>query len=192
MNLHKQGVIGLLGGSFNPAHEGHLYISEEAIKRAGLSGVWWLVSPGNPLKPVEKAESYARRLQSAQKITRGHRQIKISELERQLGTRFTVDSLRKIARRFPRRRFVWLMGADNLRQIDKWKGWVEIFNNISIIVLNRAPYAHSALRSKAALRFRQARLPARLTARSQPSAWSFIHLRAHPQSSTAIRAKGLE
>src|SRR5690606_25554901 len=115
-------ITGLLGGSFNPAHGGHRRITQFAITALALDEVWWLVSPGNPLKPKAGMAPLAARVRSAQHTARGAR-IRVSAIERELGTRFTIDTLRALKRRYPRRRFVWLMGADNLAQFHLWKDW---------------------------------------------------------------------
>jgi nicotinate-nucleotide adenylyltransferase len=180
-------VIGLLGGSFNPAHEGHLHLSLEALKRLDLDEVWWLVSPQNPLKPAQGMASLARRMERAREIAR-HPRIRVTDLERKLGTRFTIDTLRRLNRRFPGVRFVWLMGADNLSQIPSWKGWREIFQLVPIAVFDRPPYARRALAGKAAQRFRRARVSPRDLATAELPAWAFVRMKPHPASATAIRA----
>lgn len=180
-------TIGLLGGSFNPAHEGHRHLSFEALKRLGLDEVWWLVSPQNPLKPARGMASLARRLEKAREVAR-HPRIRVTDLERVLGTRYTVDTLRLLRRRCRGVRFVWLMGADNLAQIPNWKGWTEIFRLAPIAVFDRPPYARRALAGRAAQRYRQARTKPRNLAAADPPAWAFVRMRPHPASATAIRA----
>ncbi|MBV9833149.1 MAG: nicotinate-nicotinamide nucleotide adenylyltransferase, partial [Alphaproteobacteria bacterium] len=112
--------IGLLGGSFNPAHEGHVHISLEALKRLDLDEVWWLVSPQNPLKAANGMASLADRMEGARSVTATHPRLRVTDLERKLGTRYTIDTVRALRRRHPHARFVWLMGADNLRQLPRW------------------------------------------------------------------------
>ncbi len=114
--------VGLLGGSFNPAHGGHRQISLAAARALNLDEVWWLVSPGNPLKPREGMAPLAARLGSAIAMARRAR-IVPTAIERELGTRYTVDTLRKLRRRYPRHRFIWLMGSDNLAQLHRWRDW---------------------------------------------------------------------
>lgn len=181
-------LVGLLGGSFNPAHEGHLHLSLEALKRLGLHEVWWLVSPQNPLKPARGMASLERRLERARQLAR-HPRIRVADLERRLGTRFTVDTLRALRRRFRGLGFVWLMGADNLSQIPGWKGWTEIFALAPIAVFDRPPYARRALAGKAAQRFRRFRVQPRALAPAGPPAWAFVRMKPHPASATAIRAR---
>ncbi|MDQ2877864.1 MAG: nicotinate-nucleotide adenylyltransferase [Pseudomonadota bacterium] len=132
--------VGLLGGSFNPAHRGHRAISLAAIRTLGLDEVWWLVSPGNPLKDgARDMAPFAVRLASAREVAR-RAPIRASDLEARLGTRYTVDTIREVQRRYPRTRFVWLMGGDNLAQFDRWKDWRGIARTIPIAVIARPGY----------------------------------------------------
>jgi len=184
--------IGLLGGSFNPAHGGHVHISQEAQKKLGLKKVWWMVSPQNPLKPVRGMAPFAERFAGAQDITAPHRFIHVSGIEQRLRTRYTIDTLRKLKKHFPRQQFVWLMGADNLATIHCWQEWEKIFALVPVLVLDRSPFSHSALRKKAAIRFAKNRVRAKglLAAAAQGlPVWSFTHMRRHPESSTRIRKK---
>ena len=137
-------LTGLLGGSFNPAHGGHRRISLFAIAALGLDEVWWLVSPGNPLKPREDMAPLAARLGSAQAMAR-RAPIVATAIEREFGTRYTVDTLRALKRRFPSRRFVWIMGADNLAQFHRWKDWRQIARLMPIAVIARPGYDGAAL-----------------------------------------------
>lgn len=180
-------VIGLLGGSFNPAHAGHVHISVEALKRLGLKKIWWLVSPQNPLKPVRGMLPFAERFAGAKKITAMHRRIQVSDIENRINTRYTIDTLRKLKRRFPRTQFVWLMGADNLASIHRWQEWAEIFKLVPILVLDRSPFSHSSLRKKAALRFAKYRVEPRALLAATTPRWAYTHMRKHPESSTRIR-----
>ena len=182
--------IGLLGGSFNPAHAGHLHISREALKRLKLDEVWWLVSPQNPLKPKAGMAELAEHVAAARQVT-NNRRIRVTDIENGLGTRYTIDTLAALQRRFPGVRFVWLMGADNLAQISRWKGWQDIFARLPIAVFDRPAYSLRALSSRAALRFgarRIAQEQAGDLALAPPPAWSFIRSRLHPASATEIRA----
>jgi nicotinate-nucleotide adenylyltransferase len=184
--------IGLLGGSFNPAHEGHRYISEEALKRLGLDAVWWLVSPQNPLKPAAGMASLADRLGAARSVAR-HPRIRVTDLESRLGTRYTADTLAALVRRYPAARFAWLMGADNLVQLPAWRHWSSIVNTVVIAVFARSPYDAKALAGPAAYRFADARLTVELAptlADWQPPAWAFLPLRRHPAAATTLRAEG--
>ncbi|MEO6217191.1 MAG: nicotinate-nucleotide adenylyltransferase, partial [Sphingomonas sp.] len=136
--------IGILGGSFNPAHRGHRAISLAAIAALGLDEVWWLVSPGNPLK--EKSGDmapFAARLGSARRMAR-HAPIRASAIELKLGTRYTMDTVRALNRRYPNKRFIWLMGSDNLAQFDRWRGWRRIAREVPIAVVARPGYDGAA------------------------------------------------
>ena len=182
--------IGLLGGSFNPAHSGHRHIAELARRRLRLDQVWLLVSPGNPLKPAAGMAPMAARLASARRIADG-RHIVATGIERALGTRYTVATLAGLRRRFPRARFVWLMGADNLAQLPRWNDWLRIARGTAFAVLPRPGYNHAALAGQAARRLRRARRPARqaaVLAATAPPAWLFLPAAEHAASATAIRA----
>lgn len=182
--------IGLLGGSFNPAHKAHLLVSQTAISRLGLDEVWWLVSPQNPLKPTTDMAPQAERLAEARRVAAG-KPIRPTDIESVLGTRFTVDTLAALRRRFPLTRFVWLMGADNLQQVTRWKRWPDIFRFAPVAIFGRPNYSLAAMSSTAAKRFGTRRIPverARDLAGMSPPAWTFIHLRHEPTSATAIRA----
>jgi nicotinate-nucleotide adenylyltransferase len=184
--------IGLLGGSFNPAHDGHRHIAELARRRLRLDQVWLLVSPGNPLKPVHGMAAFAQRLAGAARIADGRR-IVATGIEARLGTRYTVDTLRALRRRFPRARFVWLMGADILAQLPRWRRWREIAALVSFAVLPRPSYNPAALAGLAAKRLRRARQrggAAAVLARVAPPAWTFLSAPEHAASATAIRAAG--
>ncbi|HYK80693.1 MAG TPA: nicotinate-nucleotide adenylyltransferase [Micropepsaceae bacterium] len=180
--------IGLLGGSFNPAHEGHRHASELALKQLGLDYVWWLVSPQNPLKDTRGMASLADRLQAAQHFNR-HPRIIVTDIESRLGTRFTLDTLRALKRRFPQLRLVWLMGSDNLLQIPRWRNWQQIFASVPVTVIARPGTALTALSSKAATCFRSAYVPPnRHIAVMSPPAWTMIDVRRrNPSSATLLR-----
>ena len=187
-------TVGLLGGSFNPAHEGHRYISATAIKRLGLDAVWWMVSPQNPLKSKKDMAPIAERIASAE-AAKQHPQIVVTDIETQLGTRYTVDTLDKLRVLFPRTRFIWLMGGDNLHQIDRWKSWEDIFYSVHICVMDRPPRHDSIKASVAANRFRDRLVhqekAATLTDHPLP-AWTILRIPLNDKSSTAIRAARLQ
>ena len=180
--------VGLLGGSFNPAHAGHRYISLLALKQLQLDQVWWLVSPQNPLKTSSSMLPFKEREASAQMIAR-HPRIRVSDIENQLGTSYTIDTLALLHRRWPDYRFVWLMGADNLKQLPRWRRWREIARTIPIAVFNRDGEGHRALAGAAATAFANSRkqrsvhLPL-----TKAPAWCFLFSRQHGASSTSIRA----
>jgi nicotinate-nucleotide adenylyltransferase len=183
--------IGLLGGSFNPAHEGHRHIARLARRRLRLDQVWLLVSPGNPLKSSAGMAPLPTRLQTARTIADGRR-VLASAIEAKLGTRYTVDTLRLLMRRFPNARFIWIMGADILEQLPKWRRWQEISQNLAFAVLPRPGYTHRALAGQAACRMRQHRRPSReapVVAGRSP-AWVFLPTKENAMSATALRAAG--
>ncbi|WP_142849985.1 nicotinate-nucleotide adenylyltransferase [Telmatospirillum sp. J64-1] len=182
--------VGLLGGSFNPAHDGHRYISEMALKRLGLDEIWWLVSPQNPLKARTGMASLETRLDQARRVA-AHPRIRISGMEKALGTRYTADTLAKLRQRFPFVRFVWLIGDDNLAQFPRWKNWHDIFSGVGIAVFARGQYSFSVLAGKAAKRYARARIEAArapAVAVKPPPVWVYLPIRRHPASATQIRA----
>lgn len=180
---------GLLGGSFNPAHAGHRWISLFAAKALGLDEVWWLVSPGNPLKPRAGMAPLPVRLRSAQKAAR-RSIIRPTAIEQKLGTRYTVDTLAKLARLHPEREFIWLMGADNLAQFHDWKDWRRIARTMPIAVIARPGYDARAQASRAMSWFRGFVRP-RATARNwttwRPPALVLLRFRPDNSSATALR-----
>ena len=180
---------GLLGGSFNPAHGAHRAITLFAIEALGLDEVWWMVSPGNPLKPAQGMAPLATRVRSAMEMTQ-RAPIRVTAIERELGTVYTIDTLRALKRRFPRRRFVWLMGADNLAQFHLWKDWREIAGEMPIAVIARPGYDDEALASPARAWLRRYRLAAaEFQNREEWSAPALIELRfdPDPRSATEVR-----
>ena len=182
-------LTGLLGGSFNPAHGAHRKITLFALNALGLDEVWWLVSPGNPLKPLTGMAPLAARVRSARAMAR-RAPIRVTAIERELATRFTVDTLRALKRRYPERRFVWLMGADNLAQFHRWKDWRAIARSMPIAVIARPGYDAQALASPAMAWLRRYRLPATgLKNRQEWSAPALIALRfdPDPRSATELR-----
>lgn len=178
-----------MGGSFNPAHEGHRHISTIALKRLGLDQVWWLVSPQNPLKPTRGMASFAKRFAMARFQAR-HPRILVTDLEVRLGTQYTFDTLKALGRYYPNTRFVWLMGADNLGQIHRWQHWRAIFQNIPIAVFDRPPYRLQTLASPAAsayANYRRDQSRARDLVTLEPPAWTFFPSRLEPLSSSQLR-----
>ncbi len=183
--------IGLLGGSFDPAHEGHAHLTREALKRLGLDRVWWLVSPGNPLKPNPPAP-IADRIAWAQAVMDDPRVV-ITDIEARLGTRHTAATLRRLTALYPNVRFVWLMGADNLAQFHRWQNWDWIMRHVPVAVFARPGTRLAARGSRAAdeyARWRQPVEAARLIAGLVPPAWVFLDMPLNDLSSSAIRARG--
>lgn len=189
--LWQNRTVGLLGGSFNPAHGGHRHISLYALKMLRLDAVWWMVSPQNPLKSEKGMAPLAERMESAREASR-HPKIHVTDIEQRLGTRYTADTLAALQTRFPNTHFIWLMGADNLRQVHKWQEWEKIFESVPVCVLDRPPRHSSIKNSKASIRFR----PFLLTQdeatqlKSTPApAWTILHIPLDATSATEIRAR---
>jgi nicotinate-nucleotide adenylyltransferase len=145
----KYRVIGLLGGSFNPAHEAHLYLSLYALKHLPLDEIWWLVSPQNPLKSPKSLAPYDKRIASAKAITKASPRIRVLDIEAQHHCYYTQQTVALLQRRFRGTHFVWLMGADNLSQFHHWRGWQMIARQIPLMVFDRLPHSHTVQRSKA-------------------------------------------
>jgi nicotinate-nucleotide adenylyltransferase len=182
--------IGILGGSFNPAHRGHRRISLAALDALGLDEVWWLVSPGNPLKQRKGMAPFEVRLASARQMARRSR-IRASDFEARAGTRYTIDTLSKIHRRYPRHRFLWLMGADALAQFHRWKAWRSVARRVPIAVIGRPGYNGTARAARAMGWLRRFVRPS-----SQARNWTdwsapailLLRLPPDPTSATALRA----
>lgn len=184
-------TVGLLGGSFDPPHEGHAHITRIALTRFQLDRVVWLVSPGNPLKAHGPAPMAAR-LTAARRLM-DHPKVLISDFEARAGTRYTAETLAALRRAHPGVRFVWLMGADNLIQFDRWQDWQQIMQTVPVGILARPGLRVKARLSKAAQIYRAAQIPAREAARlghASAPAWSFLNLPMIKQSSSDIRARG--
>ena len=182
-------VVGLLGGSFDPAHAGHVHITREAAKRLRLDRVWWLVSPGNPLKARAPA-AMALRLARARQVMQDPGVV-VTDLEARLGTRATIDTIRRLQAIYPGVRFVWLMGADNLVQFHRWSRWRAILAAVPVAVLARPGAGLAARLSVTARVYRpyEVTRPEGLGARRAP-AWCFVNLPHNSASSSAIRAQG--
>lgn len=182
-------VIGLLGGSFDPAHEGHVHLTRQALARMGLDRVWWLVSPGNPLKARQPAPMAARLARARALMT--DPRVKITDLEAKLGTRATIDTLERLQAIYPGVHFVWLMGADNLVQFHKWSRWRDILRAVPVGVLARPGLGLAARTSVAARAFgvNQIARGENLRGKAAP-AWCFVNMPMKAASSSAIRARG--
>ncbi len=184
--------IGLLGGSFNPAHRGHRRVSLAAIDALGLDEVWWLVSPGNPLKPQKGMAPFAARLASARRMAR-RAPIRVSDFEVRAGTGFTADTICLLTRREPRRRFVWLMGADGLSDFHRWKNWRGLARTVPIAVISRPGYDGPARAARAMGWLRRFVRP-----RSQAKQWTewsapaILMLRLPPDPTSATRLRALD
>ncbi|MCC5988813.1 MAG: nicotinate-nucleotide adenylyltransferase [Pararhodobacter sp.] len=181
-------VVGLFGGSFDPPHAGHVHLTQEAMKRLRLDRLWWLVSPGNPLKPDPPAPLVERLAQARARV--GHPRVVITDIEAQLGTRATIDTLSRLQRLYPGTRFVWLMGADNLAGFHCWERWQDIAMRVPIAVFARPGQRLAALNSPTARLFARARLRAAnaaLLGRRAPPCWVWLDMPMRPESSTALR-----
>ena len=182
--------VGLLGGSFNPAHEGHRYASIEALRRLALDQVWWLVTTQNPLKPAVGMAPFATRLARARDVA-AHPRIRVSAIEARFGTRYTVDTLARL-RRWRGLRLVWLIGADNLLQLPRWRHWDQLMRLAPVAVIERHPYSYGSLAGAVAHRYQRQRCPeseVQHLVQRAPPAWAFLRLRPHPASSTALRSQ---
>ncbi len=189
LHLERGMTVGLFGGSFDPAHEGHALVARTACARLGLDRLVWLVSPGNPLKPAAPA-GLERRMESARRFASGPR-MRVSDAETRLGVRYTIDTVRALKVRYPGVRFVWIMGADGLLDFHRWRGWAELMAEVPVAVITRPGSAIRSRFAPAARRFAFARLPssqAAILARSLPPAWIFLRAPWNFSSSTALRA----
>lgn len=182
-------LTGLLGGSFNPAHSGHRAISLFAMKALDLDEVWWLVSPGNPLKEAGDMSPLAIRLASAKRMARLSR-IKATDIETQLGTRYTVDTMAALVRRHPNRHFIWLMGADNIAQFHRWRDWRKLARSVTIAIIARPGYGGLTVASPASVwlrRFVRRAGSGQHWTQWRPPALVLLHFRPDPSSATALR-----
>ena len=179
--------IGLLGGSFDPAHDGHRHLSLQTLKRLKLDYVWWVISPQNPLKSTGP-QDMPHRISAAQTTAR-HPKIVVSDIEERPGTQFTCDTLAALRHLYPRTRFMWLMGADNLAQFHQWRNWKDIIETTPIAVFARPGTRLAALNVPAARQYRTYKCDAAALAHRHAPAWSFVYMPLHPGSSSAIRAR---
>ena len=181
--------IGVLGGSFNPAHEGHIHISNIALKEFKLDEIWWLVSPQNPLKTNFTTTNLKKRINYAKQISNGYK-IRVEDLESKFKTNLTSKTLKIILERYKGTKFIWLMGADNLKEINRWFNWKNIFNTMPIAVFDRGVYSYAIINSMAGKRY-FSKLHKRknsLSIFNKPlPSWKFIHNIKNPTSSTYIR-----
>ncbi|GLQ59776.1 putative nicotinate-nucleotide adenylyltransferase [Gluconobacter japonicus] len=184
--------VGLLGGSFNPAHIGHLQVAQRALRALKLDQVWLMVSPGNPLKPRKGMGAFRARLASAQRLADGRR-ICATDIEARLKQRYTVKTVALLKQRFPNVQFVWLMGADGLAQFSRWKNWRVLARMIPIAILPRPGSVTPALHGAAASVLRRNRRPSReapILGRRKGSAWTFLSAPQNDISATALRKSG--
>jgi nicotinate-nucleotide adenylyltransferase len=183
--------VGLFGGSFNPAHEGHAHVAETALQRLKLDRVIWLVSPQNPLKPSHETADLAHRLAGARRVAGGPAMI-VSDAETKFGSQYTIDTIRALKARFPGVHFVWIMGADSLADFHRWRGWTQIMREVPVAVVSRPWIALKSRFSPAARRFARFRKPSYQAASlplSKPPAWVFLRGPLNFQSSTSLRER---
>jgi nicotinate-nucleotide adenylyltransferase len=181
--------IGLLGGSFNPPHEGHVLVTRLALRRLRLDRVWWLVTPGNPLKSQDELAALQKRVAAARRLVAGPR-VAVTDIEARIGSRYTYETLAWLKRRAPCVHFVWIMGADNLQQFHRWRHWRAIADLVPIVVVDRPGSTLRAISSRAGAALARWRAPERDAARfaaMRPPALLFLHGRRSELSSTAIR-----
>jgi len=184
--------VGLFGGSFNPPHEGHRLVADTALRRLGLDQVWWIVTPGNPLKSQAELPSQETRMALVRELVGADRRMVVTGIEAQIGTRYTEETIRFLRMRLPLVRFVWLMGADNLADFHRWKNWENIAGLVPMAIIDRPGSTLKAAASPAARRFARYRIDendARLLPRLKAPRWLFLHGKRSTQSSTALRAK---
>jgi nicotinate-nucleotide adenylyltransferase len=184
--------IGLFGGSFNPAHGGHRHVATSALNLLGLDAVVWLVAPQNPLKTADGMADYVRRTESAEREAR-HPRMCVSDFEARIESRYTADTLRALRRRFPKAKFVWLMGADSFLSFHRWKDWMGIMHALPVAILPRPGSSLAAAKSVAGRRMALAMVPpalARGLASERPPAWTVLGAELDKRSSTAIRRRG--
>ena len=183
--------VGLYGGSFNPAHEGHAHVAETARRKLGLDRVIWLVSPQNPLKSRLETASQADRMAGARRFAHGPAMI-VADAERRIGTQYTIDTLRVLQARFPGVKFVWIMGADSLAGFHRWRGWTQIMAGVPVAVVSRPWISLKSRFAPAAKRFSSARISAsraRMLPGLKPPAWVFLTGPLNFQSSTVLRER---
>ncbi|MDO9588016.1 MAG: nicotinate-nucleotide adenylyltransferase [Brevundimonas sp.] len=194
LDLSPGMAVGLFGGSFNPAHDGHAHVAETAMRRLGLDRVVWMVSPQNPLKNARDSAPLNERMASAvaaAALAASGPSMIVSDFESRAGTRWTIDSLRALTARHPGVRFVWLMGSDNLAGFHRWRGWTDIMELMPVAVIARPGSLHHSRTAPAAARYASARVPtrqARLLPDLEAPAWTWLTAPLNPRSSTALRA----
>lgn len=180
-------TVGLYGGSFNPAHEGHIHVASEALKRLKLASVWLMVSPGNPLKDKSDMAKRKKRKKSLKVLTHNHPKMLVTDIEKKLGTRNTFDTLNVLSKALPKTQFIWIMGADNMVTFHHWYRWQAISRIVPIAIFDRPGYSVEGLNSRFAKNMGRHRVPHRQLLRSKAPAWTFLTIPRHAGSATEIR-----
>lgn len=185
--LRRGQSIGLYGGSFNPAHPGHLHVAKEGLKRLDLDEIWFLVSPGNPLKTDDAMAPFEERRSTVAALVGKHPRIKVRSFEQRLGTRYTVDTINALKSELPTTNFIWLMGADNLATFDQWHAWQNITETVPIAVFDRSGYSLKGFKSGLAQQYAKFSVKPRHLKTTPAPAWAFVTIPRHPGSATDIR-----
>lgn len=180
-------TVALYGGSFNPAHKGHRRVARECLKRLGVDVVWFMVSPGNPLKDAGHMADFTRRFDSINSLVGTHPRMMVTDIEARLGTRYSADTIAALQTLMPHTRFIWVMGADNLDTFDKWASWQKIARSLPIAVFDRPGYSIRGLNSRFARRFASYRTTPETLVQSNTPAWAFLTIPRHPASATRLR-----
>jgi len=181
--------VGIYGGSFNPAHDGHLHVALSALKHLPIDDIWFLVSPGNPQKTDDDMASYEGRMASVKELIGDHPRLHASSIERDMGIHYSADTLDKLQNKMPKTRFLWVMGADNLASFHTWHRWEDIIRSMPIAVFDRPGYGERGLRSFFALKFARLRTGPKNIFNSKEGAWTFVTIPRHPASASKIRAQ---
>lgn len=186
-NAWRDRRVGLYGGSFNPAHEGHIHVASEALKRLDLDAIWLMVSPGNPLKSQSDMAKRKRRKKSLETLVGNRPGMVVTDIEKKLGTRYSADTVRALMANMPKTEFIWVMGADNLDSFHLWKEWQFIAQTLPIAVFDRPGYSVSGLNSKFARQFANFRVSPNGLMKASAPAWTFVQIPRHSGSATSIR-----
>ncbi|MFC3052740.1 nicotinate (nicotinamide) nucleotide adenylyltransferase [Kordiimonas pumila] len=180
-------VIGLYGGSFNPAHEGHLHVAKEALKRLKLDEIWFVVSPGNPLKGAVGMAPFSERMSSISKLIGCRPNMTATDIEQKLDTVYTATMVSELKKALPKTKFIWVMGADNFVGFQHWKHWQNIVRMLPIAIFDRAGYAIDGLKSDLARYYHKFHVAPKQLKSAQTPAWTFVTIPRHPGSATEVR-----
>lgn len=185
--------IGLLGGSFNPAHEGHLWISEKALRASGVDRIWWLVARQNPLKDAADMASFSERVNFAKRLVAHKPYIDVIDWEAKCASPFTIDVIKQLKKSHKTTKFIWIMGEDNLNQFHLWKRWADFLKEVPILIVSRGDDHRRLLASRFVNRFRHRQVSAKVLLCQRNPCWAVLRVRVNPLSSNAIRrSKGYQ